>query len=177
MKKLILLCFVFVSLSYGFSYNNTLLKAQASIFPKILLLDKKLEEKLIDGKIIYTIIYNKDDYSTVQEIQKFIKENFNEHFDKYSYKINAVEFLDFSAETDATVVYVLNSDKYIEEVAKVVKIKGIISFAYDLKNLKSGLLFSLMLEKSTILYINKNNLYSEKVDFLDSLLQMVRFID
>lgn len=44
-------------------------------------------------------------------------------------------------------------------------------------NLKNGFLFSLMLEKSTILYLNKENLYIKKVDFVDSLFQIVRFID
>lgn len=164
-------------MAYGYSYNHILLKAQASIFPKILLLDKKLGEKLIDKKIIYTVAYEKDDYHTALEVAKLIKENYNERFDTYSYKINLVEFSDLSYDTKATVIYALNSDTYIQEVAKIAKQNGIITFAYDINNLKNGLLFSLMLEKSTVLYLNKDNLYVNKVEFVDSLLQMVRFID
>jgi hypothetical protein len=63
---------------------------------------------------------------------------------------------------DATVIYALNSDKYIKQVAKIAKQKGIITFAYDINNLKNGLLFSLVLEKSTILYLNKENLNTQK---------------
>lgn len=153
------------------------MKAQASIFPKITLLDKKLNEKLIDGKIIYTIAYEKEDYHTAVEIVKYMQINYIEHFDEYNYKINLVTFSDLSYDINTTVIYALNSDDYIQKVANIGKENGIITFAYDMKNLKNGLLFSLALEKSTVLYLNKDNLYNKNIEFVDSLLQMVKFID
>lgn len=177
MKKTILFFLIFANFAYGYSYDDLLLKAQASIFPKILLLDKKIENKLIDGRVIYTIVYEKNDYNTALEINKFIDANYNGHFNGYAYKINLVEFSDLSSMTQASVIYALNSDKHIKKVANIAKEKGIIAFSYDVDNLKEGLLFSLVLEKSTILYLNKENLYVQKIDFVDSLLRMVKFID
>lgn len=177
MKKIILLCFVFVNFVYAFSYNDILLKAQASIFPKIILLDKKLNNKLIDGKIVYTIVYEKDDYNTALEINKFIDANYKGLFNEYAYKINLVEFSDLSNETEASAIYVLNSDKYIKKAAEVAKHKGIVTFAYDINNLKNGLLFSLMIEKSSVLYLNKENLYTQTVNFVDSLYRIIKFVD
>jgi hypothetical protein len=177
MKRIIFLCLIIVNLAYGYSYNNILLKAQATIFPKILLLDKKIDKKLIDGKIIYTIIYDKDDLHTAQNIKEFIDKNYSGYFDKYIYKINLVEFSELSPQTQATAIYSLNSTTHINKVANIANKKGIISFSYDVKNLKQGLLFSLMLEKSTVLYLNKENLHNTNVNFVDSLLQMVRFVD
>ena len=176
MKKIISSYLLLVSLAYGYEYSDVLLKAQASIFPKIMLLDKKIEDKLINGQIVYTIAYDQDDYNTAVEIRKFIDINHEGHFDEYSYKINLVEFSDISVKTEASAIYVLNSDKNIKKVAQIAREKGIVAFSYDINNLKKGLLFSLMLEKSTVLYLNKENLYSQKVDFIDSLLQMVKFI-
>lgn len=75
MKKLIFLCIIFVNLAYGYSYNDILLKAQASIFPKVMLLDKKLDTKLVGGKIIYTIAYEQSDYNTALEVNKLIDKN------------------------------------------------------------------------------------------------------
>ncbi len=177
MKKTILFFLIFATFAYGYNYDNLLLKAQASIFPKIMLLDKKLENKLVDGKIVYTIVYEKNDYNTALEINKFIDENYKGHFNEYAYKINLVEFSDLSSMTQASAVYTLNSDKHIKKVADFAKEKGIVAFSYDVKNLKTGLLFSLVLEKSTVLYMNKENLYIQKIDFVDSLLQMVKFIE
>ncbi len=154
-----------------------MLKAQASIFPKILLLDRKIDDKLIDGKIVYTIVYDKSDYSTARHVGEFIDASNKGHFDKYMYKINLVEFSDLSSSTHASVIYALNSDRDIKKVADFAREKGIIAFSYDVKNLKAGLLFSLVLEKSTVLYMNKENLYIQKIDFVDSLLRIVKFID
>lgn len=177
MKKIVLLFLIFVNLAYGYSYDDLLLRAQASIFPKVLLLDKKIDEKLVDGKIVYTIVYDKSDYSTAKYISEFIDANYKGHFDKYMYKINLVEFSDLSSATHSTAIYSLNSDKDIKKVADFAKEKGIIAFSYDVKNLKTGLLFSLVLEKSTVLYMKKENLHIQKIDFVDSLLRMVKFID
>jgi len=141
------------------------------------LLDKKLNEKLIDGKIIYTIAYEIEDYITAAEITKYIKTNYKEYFDEYSYEVKLTTFSDLSYDINATVIYALNSDKHIEKVAKIANKKGIISFAYDINNLKNGLLFSLALEKTTVLYLNKENLCKKNIDFVDSLLQMVNYID
>jgi hypothetical protein len=176
MKKIMLLLVMLVNFVYGMNYNELLLKTQASIFPKIMLLDKKLNEKLVDGKIVYTIVYEKNDFSVAQEIRQFIDTKYKGHFDGYEYKINLVEFSNLSTKTKASAIYMLNSDKSIKKVANIAKEKGIIAFSYDINNLKHGLLFSLMLEKSTVLYMNKESLSVQKIDFVDSLLQMVRFI-
>ncbi|MCF6331295.1 MAG: hypothetical protein L3I99_07090 [Sulfurimonas sp.] len=168
---------IFATLVHSHNYDQLLLKAQASIFPKIVLLDKKLNEKLVDGKIIYTIAYEEEDYFTAQEIAKYMKINFKENFDKYNYKVNLIKFSNLSYDMNTTVIYALNSNENIQKVANIAKKKGIITFSYDINNLKNGLLFSLMLEKTTVLYLNKENLDNEKIDFIDSLLQMVNFID
>lgn len=177
MKKFILLFLTLVNLAFAYNYDDVLLKAQASIFPKIMLLDKKLSSKLIDGKIVYTIIYDKSDYLTAVEIKDFINTKFKGHLDKYDYKINLVEFDDFSDSTEASAIYVLKLDKYIKQIADIARNKGVISFSYDINNLREGLMFSLSIEKSTVLYLERENLYTKKVDFVDSLLQMVKFVD
>ncbi|MFA5232869.1 MAG: hypothetical protein WC390_00595 [Sulfurimonas sp.] len=177
MKKTVLLFLIFVSFAYGYNYDDLLLRAQASIFPKILLLDRKINEKLVNDKVVYTIIYDKSDYSIAKRISEFIDSKYKGLFDKYMYEINLVEYTDLSSATQASAIYVLNSDKDIKKVADFAKEKGIVAFSYDVKNLKAGLLFSLMLEKSAVLYMNKENLHIQKVDFVDSLLRMVKFID
>lgn len=177
MKKILFLYLALVSLAFGYNYDDLVLKAQASIFPKIILLDKKIDSKLIDGKIVYTIIYDKTDYPTALSIEKFIDKNFQGHLDTYEYKINLVDFANFSETTEASAIYVLNLKEHIETIATIAMRKGIISFSYDINNLKRGLMFSLVIEKSTVLYLKKENLYTKKVDFVDALLQMVRFVD
>jgi len=177
MKKILFLYLTLINVAFGYNYDDIVLKAQASIFPKIILLDKKIQNKLIDGKIVYTIVYNKSDYNTALSIEKFINKNFQGSLDKYNYKVNLVEFEKFSIQTQASAVYVLNLSEHIEKIAKVASEKGIISFSYDINNLKKGLMFSLVIEKSTVLYLKKEILFATKIEFVDALLQMVRFVE
>lgn len=177
MKKIMFLYLTLINIAFAYNYDDVLLKAQASIFPKIILLDKKVENKLIDGEIVYTIVYDKNDYDKALKISDFIYENYKGSFDKYRYRINLVDVLEFSRKTKASAIYVLQLDKEIQKVSDIAKEKGVISFSYDIGNLKDGLMFSLIIEKSTILYVKKENLYNKKVEFVDSLLQIVRFTE
>lgn len=177
MKKILFIYLTLLSFAFGYSYDDLILKAQASIFPKIILLDKKIENKLIDDKLVYTIVYDKDDYHTALSIKDFIDKNFQGRLDKYNYKINLVDFENFSMETEASAIYVLNLKEPIEKIANIARAKGIISFSYDINNLRKGLMFSLVIEKSTVLYLEKENLYTKKIDFVEALLQMVRFVE
>ena len=177
MRKIIFLCLIFVNIAFGYNYDDLLLKAQASIFPKILLLDKEIKDKLIDDKIVYSIIYDKSDYDTALEIVKLIDKKHGGYFDQYAYIIKLVEFADLSVNTKASAFYVLNSDKYIKKAASIAKKQEIISFSYDVANLKNALLCSLMIEKSTVIYLSKKSISTQKVDFVDALLQMSKFVD
>ncbi len=177
MKKILFLYLMLLSFAFGYSYDDLVLKAQASIFPKIILLDKKIENKLIDDKLVYTIVYDKDDYHIALSIKDFINKNFQGRLDKYNYKIDLIDFENFSMKTEASAIYVLNLKEPIEKIANIARAKGIISFSYDINNLKKGLMFSLVIEKSTVLYLEKENLYTKKIDFVEALLQMVRFVE
>lgn len=177
MKKILFLYLTLVTIVFGYNYDDVVLKAQASIFPKIILLDKKIEDKLVDGKVVYTIVYDEADYYTAISIEKYINKKFRGQLDIYNYEVNLVNFTDFTAQTKASAVYVLNLEKHVEDIANIAMQKGIISFSYNMNNLKKGLMFSLVIEKSTVIYLEKDALYIAKIDFVDALLQMVEFVD
>jgi len=175
--RILILLLMLHTLVFGYSYKNVLLNAQVSIFPRILLLDKEVEKKLVDGKIIFTIVHEDRDYDTALNILKKINKSYKGHFNGYEYIINLVKFIDLSNNTKATAFYTLNSPDNIEKVERIAKKKGIITFSYDTNNLKKGLLFSLVLEKSTVLYLNKESLQTNKIDFVDSLYLIVKFME
>ena len=176
MKKIILSLFFLSITAFGFDYNEILLKTQATIYPKIILLDKNLNNKLVNGKIIYTIIYDHEDYQTALNIKAFIDKTYNGFFDTYPYEIKLIHCVDLSTQTDTTAIYVLNTCVDVKYLADIAKEKGIISFAYDINNLGKGLLFSLNIERSTVFYLNKEKASSSNVDFVTPLLQMVKFV-
>ena len=178
MKKIFLFFFLFVCLLHGYTYDDLLLRAQSSIFPKIMILDKKIVNKVINGKIIYTIVYANDDYQKALDIKKYINRSFKGYIGTYAYKVNLIEFSKLSNAIQTSAFYVLKSSKEnIYKVANIARKKGVLTFSYDINNLKNGLAFSLVIERSTLLYLNEKHIDITKIDFIDSLLQMIKFIE
>ncbi len=177
MKKIILFFLICNSVAFAYSYNELLLKAQATIFPKLLLLDEKLDEKLVNGKIVYTIVYKERDYFTALEVRDLLETNHNHGLNGYKFVISMIKYSDISPDIEATALYALNAEKDIAKVARIALSKNIITFAYNVEDTKKGLLFSLAMERSTVIYLNREVLQNCKVDFVDSLYQIVRLID
>ncbi len=174
MKKLLLISLLLTSTLFGYSYNELLIQAQSSIFPKILLLDKKLDKKLVDGRIVYTIVCEENDYYIAEKLRDMMNTQYQNHLGNYTFEVNILLFSQVNTNTKATAIYVLNSDTGVEKVTQLVKTLGCITFAYDIANLQHGVLLSLMVEKSTVLYLNKQGLRIHNVDFAKSLYQIVR---
>ena len=175
MKRLLFLFLICGNIAFGYTYNDLLLKAQTAIFPKLLLLDKQLNDKLVNGKIVYTIVYRENDYNKALEVRDLVDAYYKKNLDQYGFEITLVEYSDVSDNMNATAVYALNSDEGIDKLAKLATSKGIITFAYDIAALKDGMLFSMVVEKTTVIYLNKKILQRYNVDFVDSLYQIVRF--
>ncbi|OHE05158.1 MAG: hypothetical protein A2513_03620 [Sulfurimonas sp. RIFOXYD12_FULL_33_39] len=177
MKKFILLFFTLTVTIYGYTYNEMLIKAQIAVFPKILLLDKKINNKLVDNKIVFIIAHEESDGTTAANIQNIFLQLYKNTLSNYVFETKTVEFSKISQSTEATAIYILNSQTAIKDLSNICASKGIITFSYDINNLKSGLMFSLMLEKNTALYINKKNFKNNKIDFIPSLYEIVKFIN
>lgn len=177
MLKLILIFFILTATTFGYSYNETLINAQAAVFPKILLLDKKLDKKLVQNKIVFIIAYEEADSVTATNLQTLLVNRYKNSLSNYIFDVRTVEFSKISKDIEATAIYALNSQTNIQNLSKICASKGIITFAYDINNLKDGLMFSLMLEKNTALYINKENFKNSMIDFVSSLYEIVKFIN
>ena len=177
MKKTLLLSLLLTSTLFGYSYNELLIQAQSSIFPKILLLDKKLDDKLIDGTIVYTIVCEENDYHTAEKLRDAMNAQYQNHLNGYTFEVNILLFSELTSSSRATAIYVLNSDSGIDKVIQLAKTSGSVTFAYDMVNLQQGVLLSLMVEKSTVLYLSKKSLQTHNVDFAKSLYQIVRVTD
>ena len=177
MKKILALLLCLHTVLFAYSYNELLLKAQTSLFPKILLLDEHLQNKLVDGKIVYLVVYEENDVFSAVKVTELLEESFKARLDEYDFEVRMLRFEEIDANVEATAIYALNSELHIGRLAEIAQEKGIVTFAYDIAYLKKGLLLSLMVEKSTVLYLARPYLAKYRIEFVDVLYQIVRFID
>ncbi|WP_187648244.1 hypothetical protein [Nitrosophilus labii] len=179
MKRVVIIIFLTNILLFAYSYDDFLLKTQAKIYPKLILLDKKIDKKLIDGKIQVGIVYDNDDFFTALLIKKLIKSMYGNKLDGYSFKIIPINMLNILNEklNIFSYLYILKSiPDRLKTLSLYVKKYRIVTFTYDKNDLQYGFLFSINLEKKPILYMNRKALEKE-FDFVPSLFQIVRLID
>ena len=179
MKRLLLLVSIIAhSALFGYSYDELLIKAQTTLFPKIMLLDRKLDNKLVDGKILYLIAYEESDDISAAGVRDLLVSTYSGMIEGHPVEFRTIPYDCIDDDTQATAIYALRSREHqIGKVAAIARAKGIITFAYEIAYLRQGLLFSLMVEKSTVLYLSRKNIQKYDVDFVDVLYQIVRFID
>jgi hypothetical protein len=159
---------------WSYNYDTLLLKAQASLFPKLLQLDRKIGQKLVDGKMRCLIAYEPADETVAFKIVELMRRAGG---GSTPLEVIAMPYGAIDGQTRATAIYTLRSESQIARIGEIAMRHAIITFTYDLTDLKQRMLFSLMLEKDTVLYLNKSELEHYDIDFVDELYQIVRFID
>lgn len=162
---------------FGFNYNPLLLKAQASIFPKLFMLVKEPEKLLVDKDIVFAIIHESEGFESAWQLKNMIEEQYDGRLEGYPFRIVLKEYEKLDDTLQASAVIALHSEEFIHKLAQLVIKKKIISFVGDAVHLKEGFLFSLNLERSTVIYMNKPMLPYYGVEFSDTLYHVVRFFD
>jgi hypothetical protein len=175
--RLWLMTLLFVVPLFASSYSPLLLRAQASIFPKMLLLVKEPQRLLVQGSIVFAIVYEEEDRESAFELKTLMQQQYKGDIEGYPFKVILVKFNELNEKLECSAIMALHSDKHMAEPVKLAIEKKIVSFVADAVYLKEGYLFSLNLERSTVIYMNKPMLPYYGIEFSDTLYHVVRFFD
>lgn len=162
---------------FGFSYNPLLLRAQASIFPKVLLLVKEPKKLLVEGNIVFAIVYESEDKEPASELKRLMEEQYKGSIEGYPFKVILIQYSKLDEKLECSALLALHSDNHIGFPVKLAIKKKIVTFVEDAAYLKEGYLFSLNLERATVIYMNKPMLPYYGIEFSDTLYHVVRFFD
>jgi hypothetical protein len=162
---------------FGFNYNPLRLKAQASIFPKLFMLVKQPEKLLVQKDVVFAIIHESEDFESAWQLKNMIEEQYHGRLEGYPFRVDLIEYEKLDDTLQASAVIGLHSELFIRKLAQLVIKKKIVSFVGDVIHLKEGFLFSLNLERSAVIYMNKPMLPRYGIEFSDTLYHVVRFFD
>ena len=77
MKRLnnliLILLALFTQAGHTADYDPLLLRTQASIFPKIILLDRDIESKISENEIIISIVHTENDHADATILKKLME--------------------------------------------------------------------------------------------------------
>ena len=176
MRVFALLLMGWVSLQ-AMQYNPLQLNAEAMIFPKLLLLKKDPSSLLVDGRIRFCILYEPEDRTTAEYIRTRLRERYPETLEGFPFEAVILPYSELGADPHVSALLMLHADQAIGMAVAFAQKNGIVTFAYDSSYLEKGLLFALGIERTMVIYLNRDALSRYKIQFSDALYQIVRFVD
>ncbi len=175
MKKILFLLTFLQMLLFSYEYDELTLKAQATVFPKLLLLDQDVSKKLVNNQIQFSIVYQEGDQREAQKVKAFIEKQFDGTLGKYNLNVITQSYKKVQKGKKSTAYYILNSeDSKMQKVAQIGMDHNLIVYTYDKQNFQNSILISLAIKDSTIIYLNKEMLKNYKINFVDALYQIVK---
>ena len=168
MKYLIILfCLVFSAVADN--YNIEMIDIHAKVFPKILLVDTKIDEKLVNGAIKVIILYTEEDIKIANSLKAEML-RFYPLLKGHPFQVVIKEYKEFDATEAVTAYYQLLGDKEsIMSVNESAQKNSLITFSYDKSYLDYGTLMSLYISNSVSPYISLESLKQSNI-ILDNII-------
>lgn len=164
------------ALAYG--EDPLLLNAQIQMLPKIMALNTDLTTHSGSSKTLFGVIYDDDRRAFALSVTDKINAYHKGQVGSLKFTAVAIHINELSARRDLSFLYLLEASQ--ASILKAIahsKEKKIPAFVYNIVDLPLGALGSIAIERSTIIYLNKNTLTLGEYHFNDSLYQMVRWVE
>ena len=166
-----------MSAAQGAEYNSLVLRAQASIFPKIIMLDQDLEGKVQGNNIVLHVIHEGKDLQSAIELKELIMKQYKGSIGSYNLVINLKEAGSGIANNDVlpTAYLVLTvSNALLNNIMTVASENKRIFFSYNHNDLKDYSLISLLLKEKVYIYLNKKQLADYGIKFQPVFYKIVK---
>lgn len=155
--------------------DTILLNTHIKMIPKIMVLDQRTASK--SNTATLAIAYEPNRKALAQKIADEINQNYNGKVGNLNFIAIAVNVDDLLYRKDISFVYLTSmSNRSVDRIATWALLGSIPTFSYDLADLEHGILGSIVIERSTVIYINKNVLKEGRFRFNDTLFQLARLI-
>ena len=177
-KLAVLVVALFVTLpAVAFEYSSLLLRAQASVFPKIIMLDADIDKKVINNTVVLHIIYESDDIVAAKNTKRLIESTYGDNLGGYGFKVEVVDSRVGVMEV-ATAYLLLNveSDTASRSATQAVNNQRI-CFSYNYKDLDNTSLISLQMKEKVYIYLSKKRLSEYDIRFQSVFYNIVKVVE
>jgi len=178
--KIVLLAMliVFSCRAWTDTYDPLLLRAQASIFPKIILLDKDLSKKVPGNKIMLTIVSIENEKHVAQHLQGLLEDKYRDGLGNKDLVVNTTTFEDYDKKLQATAYIVLQGpEPLFKDVVSHASSNNRIVFSYNYTDFKYDALISLHVKEKTYIYLNKYTVKLYGINFLPIFYKITKIIE
>jgi len=176
MRSLLLLLIIYI---VGVADESFVLNAHIRMIPKIMALDTRLSSKSPSFKATLAVVYDTNQKNAAFSIAEQINKVHNGKVSNLAFSATAYSFDELVERRDIAFIYIVPrcNSQLIKKVAVWGIVHSVPTFSYDVTDLEYGILGSIAIERSTVVYINKNTLKEGKFRFNDILFQIARIIE
>lgn len=161
---------------WAYQYDALLLKAQAKIYPKLLM----LEEKMTPARkkpVRLLIVARREEIDTARELAAAIRSIYHDRINGIPFRVEATTFEKLPNAGGFDGLYLLKTDpKALRRAIRLADAKGAPTFVYDYRDLDEGALIALVIKAAPLIYFNKTALGPKGPSFIDNFYTLVRFI-
>lgn len=171
--KIIFLILLNITILFSFEYDSLVMRAQASIFPKLILLDKNIASKTSDDSILISIVYNDNERLEAIEVKELIDKKYKGGISNYKLNIKLANINDISYSEKSSAYYILNAKGKEALIRHAIDTKTI-CFSYSSLDFKHKSLLSVSLKEKTYIYLNGEALKEYKINFIPIVYKIVK---
>lgn len=174
-----ILAILLITFSLAFASDPLIINAHVRMLPKIMALDTRLSSKTDTSKKIFAVVYDGYQKSEAQSIADAINKTHNGKVSTLSFSAISLSTNELIERKDIAFVYVIQkcNPKSLKKIASWGIENSIPTFSYDVADLEYGILGSIAIERTSIIYISKKNLKEGKYHFDEALYQITRFVE
>lgn len=174
-KLLLFLIFAYSSIFANSVYDLNLLRLQSKVFPKVVLADYDINEKVVDNKIVFTILYEEIDTNIAYKLKNMIEQNYQK-LKEFELELRLLQYKDFSQNEQLGTAYIflLGKEKYITAISHFVAKNKRLSFSYDKSYIKYGAIFGLEISATVSLLLNFESLKQSKIKLENSIFKVAK---
>ena len=163
---------LFATSILALSINDSLLKIQATLLPKICLMDYKFKDKAKNNHIVIDILYDDSEYKNAHSLKDKIESKYKDGIKSYTIKVRLINYKD-SLDSKTNIFYLFPTN--IQSIKKVTKkafqIKAL-TFSYLEEDLEHGVMISLNIGNKTRPVLNLRAIKSNDITLRPILLKI-----
>lgn len=173
-----LLLFLVLALSSAKAEDQLLLNAHIRMIPKIMFLDTQVSSHNTGDKAILGVIYAGNRKSSAKKIAEDLNSYHNGKVGSFPFIAIVLSVDELLARNDIALAYLIEmNDSSVKRVADWGVSHSVPTFSYDPNALDLGVLGSISIERTTVIYLNKHVLKSAKFRFHSSLFQIAKLVE
>ena len=162
--------------SFAYDYDPLLLRAQTTLFPKIVLLDQDISQKIEENSLKILVLYADSDVKNAELTKKLIEDKYKKT-SRNALSVNLIKYNDYNSEIATAYFLLKGSVESVNKVTSYAESNSRITFSYDYNDFESNALLSVIMKEKTYIYLNKESFQKYGIKFIPLFYKIVKVVE